>query len=101
MRTDPAQLQPQQDRFARAVAQLEEIAPPLRAHRRLTTRSRHGPHPADTIEAMHRTCLATEMITKLAATDPDIPADLATAIQNTSWPSPAPDPRSAVTQPAT
>jgi hypothetical protein len=50
---------------------------------------------------MHRTCLATEMITKLAATDPDIPADLATAIQNTSWPSPAPDPRSAVTQPAT
>jgi hypothetical protein len=50
---------------------------------------------------MHRTCLATEMITRLAATDPDIPSDLATAIQNASWPSPAPDPRSAVTQPAT
>jgi uncharacterized membrane protein YccC len=54
IRNEPAQLDRHLARFDRAVQQLDQIAPPLVAHRLLTRWWRAGTHQADTVDAIRR-----------------------------------------------
>jgi uncharacterized membrane protein YccC len=69
-RNDPAGLGWQQARFAAAVRQLDQIAAPLAARRRLTRRWRPGPHHADVIDGIRRGAEPVATIARLGAADP-------------------------------
>lgn len=66
---DLAALNRGQARFNGSLAQLAQIAPPLRAHSTLTGRWRPDPHPADAIDALHRCAAHVHAITGYAAAD--------------------------------
>jgi hypothetical protein len=52
-RHSPAELEGHQPRLEYVLDQLEQVAPPLRAHRRLPGRLRRsGPHLADTVDGL-------------------------------------------------
>jgi uncharacterized membrane protein YccC len=70
-RGDPAGLGPQQARFDHAVAQLEQIAPPLTAYRLLARRLRPGPHLADTIDGVRRCAKPVRTIARYGTAHPD------------------------------
>lgn len=69
-RHDPAGLHRQQARFAAAVRQLDQIAAPLAARRRLTRRWHTGPHHADVIDGIRRCVEPVATIARLGAADP-------------------------------
>ena len=84
LRSQPAELKRHQRRFATAVAELEQIEPPLRAYRRLLWRFRQRPSALDAIDVF-RTCRrAAEAIASRATADPNRIRDLGMIIADTS-----------------
>jgi uncharacterized membrane protein YccC len=69
-RRDPSRLADHQVRFDAGVRRLEQIAGPLRAHRRLRRTGR--PHPADAIDAVRRCAGPVHAITRCAAEHGDV-----------------------------
>ncbi len=70
LRTDPASLAHQQERFSLAVAELERLAPPLEAHHRWQRiRQSHSPFFVP-VQAIRRSADAVERIVHLATVDP-------------------------------
>lgn len=81
-RRDPGRLHHHQTRFDHALAQLEQVAAPLRRYRFLLRRRGPGTHPADTIPALRRCRTSIHDLTKSTAADPELltDPDVATAL---------------------
>ncbi len=69
---DPTTLARQQARFDHSVHQLEQIAAPFEAHRRLTRHRRAAPENADVIAAIRRSVTPVHALIQCAISDNDV-----------------------------